>query len=247
MKYWKLTTVAVVAYLFFMLYLLPAAWLVHWVGLPATVKLGQVQGTIWQGSAMVAQYQGLQLQQIRWRFNGWSLLRLAPQIKITAGSIGEREQAYATASVAYSFSGLNMQQALLRIPVSQLLPLLELPLPVAATGELMVEVQAFQQGKPWCSSLAGNASWLDARLQPPTGTWLELNSIVADLRCEQGSPVLVTDGNNSLGLAVTAAVENNRLTVNGSLKPDASLPQEVHQAMQFVGRPDAQGRYTIRF
>lgn len=247
MKYWKLTLVALVAYLFFLLYLLPAAWLVHWLGLPAGMQLGQVQGTIWQGSATVAQYQNLQLQQLRWQLNGWSLLRLAPQIKITAGSVGEREQPYATASIAYSFSGLNMQQALLRLPVSQLLPLLELPLPVAASGELMVEVQDFQQGKPWCSSLAGNASWLDARLQPPTGTWLDLNSIVADLRCEQGSPVLVTDGNNSLGLAVTAAVENNRLTVNGTLKPEASLPQEVHQAMQFVGRPDAQGRYTIRF
>lgn len=247
MKYWKLTLVALLAYLFFMLYLLPASWLLHWVGVPNNVRLGQIQGTLWQGSAMVAQYQNLQFQQLRWRVNGWSILRLAPEINITAGSIGEREQPFATANVAYSFSGLNIEQALLRIPVSQLLPLLELPLPVAATGELMVEVQDFQQGKPWCGSLTGNASWLDARLQPPTGTWLELSSIVADLRCEQGSPVLITDGNNSLGLAVTAAIVNNRLTVNGTLKPEASLPQEVHQAMQFVGRPDAQGRYTIRF
>ena len=179
--------------------------------------------------------------------NGWSLLRLKPQFNVTAGSIGERDLPYATANIAYGFAGLNMQQALLRLPVNQLLPMLKLPLPVAATGELMVEVQDFQQGQPWCSSLAGNASWLDARLQPPTGTWLELNSIVAELRCVQGGPAVVTDGNNSLGLAVTAAVENNRLTVNGTLKPDATLPQEVHQAMKFVGRPDADGRYTIKF
>lgn len=247
MKYWKLTVIAVLAYLFFMLYLVPAAWFVHWLGLPANIQLSQVQGTLWQGSAMVAQYQSLQFQQLRWQFNGWSLLRLAPQVNVTAGSIGEREQPYVSASVAYSVSGLEIEQALVRLPVSQILPLLKLPLPVSATGELMIEVQEFQQGKPWCSSLAGNASWLDARLQPPTGTWLDLNSIVADLRCQDGSPVLITDGNNSLGLAVTAAVENNRLTVNGSLKPEASLPQEVHQAMQFVGRPDEQGRYTIRF
>lgn len=247
MKYWKLALVALLAYLLFMLYLLPAAWLVHWAGLPAGVQLGQVQGTLWRGSATVAQYQNVQLQQLRWRFNGWSLLRLVPEINITAGSIGERDQPYVTADLAYSFSGMTMQQALVRLPVSQLLPLLELPLPVAATGELMIEVQDFQQGQPWCNSLTGNASWLDARLQSPTGTWLELNSIVADLRCEQGSPVLITDGNNSLGLAVTAAVADNRLTVNGTLKPDPSLPQEVHQAMQFVGRPDSQGRYTIRF
>ncbi|MBV2130873.1 type II secretion system protein N [Arsukibacterium indicum] len=247
MKYWKLTLVAVLAYVFFLLYLVPAAWFVHWLGLPANIQLGQVKGTIWQGSAMVAQYRSLQFQQLRWQFNGWSLLRLSPQINLSAGSIGEREQPYFTAEVAYSFSGMEIQQALLRLPVSQLLPLEQLPLPVSATGELMVEVKDFQQGKPWCSSLAGTASWLDARLQTPTGTWLELNSIVADLSCIEGSPVLITDGNNSLGLAVTAAVENKRLTVNGTLKPEASLPQEVHQAMRFVGRPDEQGRYTIRF
>ncbi|MDX1676311.1 type II secretion system protein N [Arsukibacterium sp.] len=247
MKYWKLTLVGVLTYLCFVVYLVPAAWFVYWLGLPGNIQVGQVQGTIWQGSATVVQYQGLQFQQLRWQFNGWSLLRLAPQVSLTAGSIGEREQPYITARIAYSFSGLEMQQALVRLPVSQLLPLIKLPLPVVATGELMVEVQQFQQGEPWCKSLEGNASWLDARLQPPTGTWLELNSIVADLRCQDGSPVVITDGNNSLGLAVTAAVENNRLTVNGTLKPEASLPQEVHQAMQFVGRPDEQGRYTIRF
>ncbi|KKO44604.1 general secretion pathway protein GspN [Arsukibacterium ikkense] len=247
MKYWKLATVALLAYLLFMLYLLPAAWLIHWLGLPAGVQLGPVQGTLWRGSAAVAQYQNIQLQQLRWRFNGWSILWLAPEIKLTAGSIGERDQPYLTADIAYGFSGLNLQQAVVRVPVSQLLPLLQLPLPVAASGELMVEVQDFQQGPPWCSSLTGTASWLDARLQPPTGTWLELNSIVADLHCQQGSPVLITDGNNSLGLAVTAAIDNNRLTVNGTLKPDNNLPQEVHQAMQFVGRPDAEGRYTISF
>jgi general secretion pathway protein N len=246
-NYWKFSLLAVIAYALFMVNLLPAAWLVKWAGLPPAVVIGQVQGTLWQGSATVVQYQGLQFQQVDWRFNGWSLLRLAPEFQLTAGNVAAHHQPYATAGLGYSFSGIEVKQALLRLPVSQLLPLIELPLPVAASGELLVEIQDYQQGQPWCSRLTGSASWLDARLQPPTGTWLELNSIIADLRCEQGSPVLITDGNNSLGLAVTAAVDNNRLTVNGTLKPEASLPQEVHQAMQFVGRPDAEGRYTIRF
>ncbi|MDX1392558.1 MAG: type II secretion system protein N, partial [Rheinheimera sp.] len=59
--------------------------------------------------------------------------------------------------------------------------------------------------------------------------------------------VLTTDNNNVLGLDVTAVINAGQLQVNGTVKPDATMPKEVHQAMQFLGRPDAQGRYTIRF
>ena len=116
-----------------------------------------------------------------------------------------------------------------------------------ASGELVLDVAQFSQGQPWCENLAGQASWQDARLQTPTGTWLELHSLFGDLSCNQGTVVLTTDSNNVLGLDVKAVLNAEQLLVNGTLKPDATMPKEVHQAMQFLGRPDTQGRYTIKF
>jgi general secretion pathway protein N len=39
--------------------------------------------------------------------------------------------------------------------------------------------------------------------------------------------------------------DNFQFKVAGNVKPDASLPKEVHDAVKFLGRPDAQGRYPV--
>ncbi|WP_414707780.1 type II secretion system protein N [Rheinheimera sp.] len=50
-----------------------------------------------------------------------------------------------------------------------------------------------------------------------------------------------------MALNVTALIgEQGKYQLNGTMKPDASLPKEVHQAMQFVGQPDAEGRFTLK-
>jgi len=124
---------------------------------------------------------------------------------------------------------------------------LSLPLPVDASGNLVLDVPSFAQGQPWCKTLTGSASWQDARLQTPNATWLDLQSLFGTLRCDNGTVVLKTDGANLLGLDIQAVINAEQLLVDGTLKPDASMPEEVHQAMQFLGRPDEQGRYRIRF
>ncbi|HEX5794130.1 MAG TPA: type II secretion system protein N, partial [Rheinheimera sp.] len=148
---------------------------------------------------------------------------------------------------SYGFNGAVLSNSLIKLPVAQLIPMLPLPLPVQASGELVLDIPSFKQGQPWCKALSGNASWQDARLQTPTGTWLELQSLFGELSCADGTVVLTTDGANLLGLDIKAVMNAEQLLVNGTLKPDASMPQEVHQAMQFLGKPDAQGRYPIRF
>ena len=50
-----------------------------------------------------------------------------------------------------------------------------------------------------------------------------------------------------LGRMPCLANNEVQLLVNGTLKPQDSMPREVHQAMQFLGKPDAQGRYRISF
>jgi len=50
-----------------------------------------------------------------------------------------------------------------------------------------------------------------------------------------------------LGLSRNARVSGMRnISVTGRFKPDASLPEEVHQAAQFFGQQDAQGYREIK-
>lgn len=243
----KLIVIGVACYLVFTLLLTPASWWLKLAPLPPSLQLGAVTGTLWQGEVAALRYQQLQFGSLHWQLNGWQLLTGKLQFALQSGSARQPSQPYLKGTASYGFSGATVQNSLLKLPVTQVLPLLPLPLPVAATGELVLDVTAYRQGQPWCKALEGNASWQDARLQTPTGTWLELQSLFGELRCDYGTVVLTTDGNNLLGMDIKAVLNAEQLLVNGTLKPDAAMPKEVHQAMQFLGRPDAQGRYPIRF
>jgi general secretion pathway protein N len=243
----KLIFIGVVSYLLFMLILTPASWWLKLAPLPAQLQLGAVSGTLWQGEVAGVRYQQLQFDTVRWHLNGWRLFTAKLQFDVSSGNMQNSVQPYLKGTVSYGMGGAALHNTILKLPVAHILPLLSLPLPVDATGELVLDVQQFGQGKPWCDVLTGNASWQNARLQTPTGTWLELQSLFGQLSCASGTAVLTTDGNNVLGLDVKAVVNAEQLLVNGSLKPEASMPKEVHDAMQFLGKPDAQGRYRISF
>ncbi|MCC5826827.1 type II secretion system protein N [Alkalimonas sp.] len=243
----KLVVLGGVSYLFCLLVLTPASWWLKLAPLPADVRLGQVHGTLWQGRIQALSYQSLELRQLQWQLSPWRLLTGTLAVQLQAGELSEMEQAYVNGQLRYGFSGLQLQDTLVRYPVRDIAPLLRLPLPVGADGTLMLDIDVYQQGAPWCKTLQGQASWQQARLQPPTG-WIDLQHIFASLACDEGELVLITDGQNPLGLDVTARLQAaGRFSVDGTLKPDASMPEEVHQAMQFVGAPNAEGRFRIRF
>lgn len=243
----KLIVTGVCSYLLFMLLLTPAAWWLKLAPLPPQLQLGAVSGTLWQGEIAGLRYQQLQFDTLRWSLHGWQLFTGKLQFELKSGSAQNTTLPYVTGIANYGFAGAALQNTLVKLPVSQLLPMLPLPLPVEATGELVLDVPQYQQGQPWCKALSGNASWQDARLQTPTGTWLDLQSLFGELSCADGTIVLTTDGANLLGLDIKAVINAEQLLLNGTLKPQDSMPREVHQAMQFLGKPDAQGRYRISF
>ncbi|SEH65527.1 type II secretion system protein N (GspN) [Rheinheimera pacifica] len=243
----KLIVIGVTCYLVFTLLLTPASWWLKLAPLPAQLQLGTVSGTLWQGEIAGLRYQQLQFDSLQWSLSPWRLFTGKLQFELQSGSAQNPAQPYVKATASYGFGGGALQNSLLKLPVAQLVPMLPLPLPVDASGELVLDVAGFSQGQPWCKALTGHASWQDARLQTPTGTWLELQSLFGDLSCADGTIVLTTDGANRLGLDIKAVVNAEQLLVNGTLKPEADMPGEVHQAMQFLGKPDAQGRYRISF
>lgn len=246
-KHWKLTLLAIVSYVLFMVLLSPAAWWVKLIDLPAGVKHGPVSGTLWQGSVAGVQYQQLQLPNFSWQLNGWQLFTGNAELALTGGNKQLPLQPFIAANVRYGITGTKVADTLVRWPVADIVPLLPLPLPVQATGELVLDITKFSYGHPWCEQLTGVASWQDAALQTPNGTWLELQSLFGELSCADGTVVLTTDGANRLGLDIKAVLNAEQLLVNGTIKPEADMPKEVHQAMQFVGKPDEQGRYRISF
>ncbi|GGW68615.1 type II secretion system protein N [Alishewanella tabrizica] len=247
-KHWKLALCGVVAYILFLVILTPASWWLKMLTLPPSVQLGPVTGTLWQGEVKQLSFQQQPLPALTWRLNPWSLLTLNPEIALSSGTLQQVSAPYLQSTLQIGFGGLQLEESIVRLPMTTLLPYLTLPLPVQARGDLVVEIQQLRLAELQCEELIGQASWLNASLQPPTGTWLDLKNIYARLSCAAGQPVLITDPENVLSLAIEATMSSTgALRVQGSLLPDPSLPDEVHQAMRFVGQPDANGRFLLNF
>lgn len=246
MKKFGFIFTGVIAYLIFMVVLTPASVWLKLIPLPPEVQVGKVQGSLWQGQIDALSRPPVYLTNLRWQLNLSSIWRGELGVQLNAGDVKDDSQPYLNVSGSVSPGSYALQQATVRWPIGGIMRNLQLPMPVDASGAIVVNIKQFSHGQPYCTALDGNASWQQARFKSPIG-WLDLRQIDATLSCDQGNLRLVTKPDNPLALAVTADVMAGRYQLSGTLKPDASMPKEVHEAMRFVSQPDAEGRYTIQF
>lgn len=244
MKKVGLWLLGIVTYAIFALVMTPASWWLTLVKLPAAVELGPVSGTLWSGTAQGLAVKPLYIPSLRWQLDVAALWRGQLGLQLEGGSLRDDKYPYFQLKAELTPSRVTVLPSNLRLPVAGILPNIQLPMPADASGSIVLSVTEYQLGQPYCSVLNGKASWQDARFKAPTG-WIDLKAIHASLRCENGSIVLNTTPDNPLALQVQAEVLADSYKIAGTLKPDASMPTEVHQAMQFVGQPDGNGNFPI--
>ncbi|MGL5537599.1 MAG: type II secretion system protein N, partial [Aeromonas veronii] len=125
---------------------------------------------------------------------------------------------------------------------------MRLPIPITVTGQLQLKVEQFAQGNPWCDNLYGNLDWYNASADTPAGkldladpelklTCLD-SKLVAELK--QGSDAVQTMGRLELQ-------PNGQYLFQGTLKPGPALPPQMQQGLPFLGQPDSQGRFPLRY
>ncbi|HHQ4636445.1 TPA: GspN family type II secretion system protein ExeN [Aeromonas veronii] len=238
------------AYFVFLLATLPAALVARHLPLPANVanllKLEGVSGTLWSGQIARLQYASESVNQLRWDLNGWSLLRFAPEVAIR---FGDRNGLNGQGVVGWNGAAFG-RDLTLNAPAPWLLSRvpMRLPIPLTVSGQLQLKVEQFAQGNPWCDNLYGNLDWYNASADTPAGkldladpelklTCLD-SKLVAELK--QGSDAVQTMGRLELQ-------PNGQYLFQGTLKPGPALPPQMQQGLPFLGQPDSQGRFPLRY
>jgi general secretion pathway protein N len=217
--------------------------------LPKELAIGQSAGTVWQGQMIQVRYQGEQLNNLRWDIAGWSLLSGKLTAKVRFGDPRERADisGYADISVGLFNHQVNIRNAVVRSTVERALQRLQLPLPVTAKGRVILELAEYSSGNPYCDMLKGEIASPDIDVQGLNG-WFNIGPLAGNLSCKSGDVAIVVDPDNRLGLEADATLKANLdFKVLGYVKPDATLPKDVHDAVKFLGRPDSQGRYPLNF
>lgn len=233
-------------YMVFLVIKLPAVQVLGYLSLPPEIKLQGVKGTIWQGQALNATIQGLPVSTITWSLDFWPLLLGNISADISAGNIRQVDAIAFNGEVVFASDRLQLDNVQAYFPTNLMMTLLPLPFPVKAEGRFKVQVAELDYRQS-CQTLKGSGQWLNAKVAGGEGM-IDLGNFTADMSCENNDIILSVKEPNSFGLTAQATIPADlKFSVTGRFKPNANLPEEVHQAAQFFGKQDSQGYYNIEF
>lgn len=247
-------SVLVAIYIVGLVVFLPAKVALQWVHLPVGINLEGVQGTVWQGQVQQVKVSGLQAEQttpyqlahLKWRVIPRLLLKgqlglelqLAPH---AANPISGRSKIVWGLGQTFALQEANLQGEL-----SKLAAWLAWPDLIPMTGELWIRQFNWVAGQPFCQQLAATVEVGPLRVALGQ-QWHDLNHIQAQLSCESGQGVLTVVPENHLGLTGQLVFSTQRLNSELWMQPTRQTPEAIQEVLKLLGKPDAQGRYPLRF
>ncbi|MFC3034811.1 type II secretion system protein N [Pseudoalteromonas fenneropenaei] len=246
----SLTLLFVGCFVLFTVWHLPANVAFHAFAskLSNQLQFGQITGSIWNGQVTEIRVQQMPLKNVRWEISPWALLRGNLQAQVQLGNARVKEEISGHGAVTFGLFNqtIALHDATLRTSVEQAMAHVTLPLPVQAKGRVILEIQQYQSGMPYCQALQGEIHSPEIEVQG-VNSWFSIGELAGSLGCKSGDIAVNVLAENRLGLQADAVLSANlQFKVAGKIKPDASLPKEVHDAVKFLGRADADGFYPIK-
>ena len=215
---------------------LPATLLVS--HLPPGVTAEGVSGSVWSGAADLIRLRGQPLGAANWTAEPLALFsgRLNYHVEL------ERPDGFVRGRLGASFGGALVGEDL------------ELDLPMAALGGgptgsgwlggLAAQLKSIRLENGWPVALNGHVTV--SKLQPP-GTQVAIGSYAIDFDppAESAERLVgrVRDVDSPLLVRAQLVIKHDRsFSLEGDVTPRPGAPQEVTQAVAFLGAPDAAGR-----
>ena len=233
-------------YFVFLFYTIPASFLTRYVlpTIPAVkgVELKGVSGSIWEGQALNANINRLNLGKLRWELNGWALLLGDVDLALDFASNVSRGSAEISVGLGGSLQAENIQA---QFPAEILTPLFY-GFPVSFDGELTGNISSLQLEPGRVINSKGRIVWRTATLRSPQH--VELGDYLVVLEPNNRGTKLVIRDNNQGPVETNLTIHvkgTGDYKINGWLKPRDDSQQQITEALRLIGRADNSGRYWI--
>ena len=250
-KWFSLSLFFFLSYMVFIIATLPLAFVVNQSELPKNISIQSVTGTLWQGDIAQITLDNYVINEVKTQLSFWSLITLMPTVDMTFGN-DVLSGPQGKLSFAISQSTLQLSNVSVLLGAGSIAKRLQLPLPVSAKGEveltlsdITIALDTYQ-----CNEARGKVSWARAGVVAMQKN-IKFGKLAANIGCDEGKLLATVVPKNDLGLSFNAYLSANGSKVNvsgdGHLKPGARFPEGLRSALPFIGRPDSQGRYRLRF
>jgi len=121
-------------------------------------------------------------------------------------------------------------------------------LPLTAKGDVEVvltEMVIDLANNNACLEAQGNIDWQRAGVIALEQN-IKLNKLSAAIGCENKAIAVIVNPKNDLGLTFSAYIQGQgAISGQGYVLPGVKFPNELKQALPFLGRADSEGRYRI--
>ncbi|WP_413700714.1 type II secretion system protein N [Psychromonas sp. KJ10-10] len=145
------------------------------------VEFEDISGTLWNGKLTKVVYQGkFRAKELTWKLDWLALATL--KLKADIEFDNDPRVLMGVGSVAYGMSGIIVSDVNVDMQATELLPYLQLPIPVTPSGKLTLVIENGMPGDPYCNELDGYLVWRGAKVATPMGN-IDLSSPNIDLSC----------------------------------------------------------------
>lgn len=246
MNKFKIIVGAIVIYGVFLIWMLPARFVIGLAPLPAGVKLGAVSGTVWSGKIEQVNMGDIALERLRWQLDLSALLSLNLGADIQLGRT--QSEIKGSGYVMTSGSELWVEQLALNTTVDYITQISPLPYGLSAHGSVELSVAQYHYQQRWCESLTAQVKLDTANVASQFGQ-VPIEHATMSLACqERGLIGTLVPASNSLGIDATVSLSpSQQLTLSGAVIPSNETPQDFINLLNFSSRPDSSGHYPLSF
>ncbi|MCH8492605.1 MAG: type II secretion system protein N [Idiomarina sp.] len=250
MKKWQLISLLIFVYIIGLVVLFPARMVAAVAPLPSTIQLGQISGSIWNGSVERVVVSGgsdgdISLYDVEWRLSPWALLTLSAEVDVNIPA-QQRNILQGSLTLNASNNALSIRDARFAGDLEDLMLFSPIQTPIPIRGGLSLHVQEFILGQPLCSVMSGNAVGVQVNAQLGN-QWQNLGDYETQLGCTEGRLGIDMPHNNMLGLSITGWVSPSGVDLRIGVAPTAEAPQGIRDLIEWLGEPDSQGRRYFNF
>lgn len=249
-KWFAFTAIFLSSYIAFLVANTPLSLAINNVQLPKDIVLQGVSGSIWQGEISRVTIDNNAIEKVKTTVSFWSLFGLSPSIQVSFGD-AMLSGPEGKLNLTVSSEQLTLTEVELYISANDIAQQLPLPIPLSAQGNVelfLSEIVIVTGNQLSCSKAEGDVLWSRAGVVALEQN-IKLGKFSAEISCAEGDLLAKVSPKNNLGLSFDGGLTltTQKISGKGYLKPGAKFPSQLRSALSFLGRPDNQGRYLLRF
>ncbi len=234
-------------YVLFLIVLIPAHVVLHYLPIPQQISLQGIHGTIWKGGVTQARFYDQSVQHLQWQIPYQSLLTLMPKIDFQSGTNSELE---AQGVVGYSLwsqtAFFNNVNATIDVPWIQ--KKFQPQAPIHVEGRLSIHLKKGSWNLQGIKGLEGDIQWQNARIHLPANA-LDLGTPNITLH-NIDEQVLFDVNVHSQALELLGKAKlntNGAYEFDGTLTPKNDFPQRMRAALPMLLGAEQEGVYSLRY